>query len=182
MKKIIAILGLPGAGKTEVINYLLKKYSWPKVYFGDIIFEEMKRRGLEINEKNERIVREGLRIEFGLLYYANQVIEKISKIESDVVLVESLYSWDEFLRFKEEYAEDFITISVYASPKTRYVRLGKRMVRPLTPEEAQSRDYSQIVNISQAGPIAMADFTVNNEGDMNELYRQIDEVLKIILK
>jgi len=27
MRKIIAILGLPGSGKTEVINYLIKKYS-----------------------------------------------------------------------------------------------------------------------------------------------------------
>lgn len=60
-RKIISIQGLPGSGKTEVINYLMKKYGWPKVYFGEVTFDEVRRRGLEINEKNERAAREGLR-------------------------------------------------------------------------------------------------------------------------
>lgn len=177
-RKIIAILGLPGAGKTEVINYLMKKFNWPKVYFGDVTFDEVKARGLEINEKNERTVREDLRTKYGRLHYASKVVEKIENLkDAKDILVESLYDWQEYLLFKEKFGDDFITITVYTSPKTRYDRLGKREIRPLTPEEAQSRDYAQIENIFQAGPIAMANYTVNNEGTFEDLYRQVDEII-----
>ncbi|MDD5731631.1 MAG: AAA family ATPase [Patescibacteria group bacterium] len=180
-KKIIAFPGLAGSGKTEVIEYLMEKHSWPKVYFGEVTFDELKKRGLEVSEKNERVCREDLRAQHGNLHYANQVIKKIDKINSDFILVESLYSWEEFLRFKEKFGKDFITIAIYSSPKTRYARLSNRAVRPLTEEEAQSRDYAQIENIHQAGPIAMSDFTVINEGEKPELFSQIDEVIKKIL-
>lgn len=181
--KIIAILGLPGAGKTEVIDYLMKKYSWKKVYFGDVTFDEMKKRGMEVNEKNERIVREDLRAKHGLLHYASQVVKKIEAMKNEeAILVESLYSWQEYLLFKEKFGDDFTAIAIYASPCVRYERLGKRLVRPLSLKEAQSRDYSQIENISQAGPIAMANFTVDNNQTLKELYSQTDKIIKNIKK
>jgi dephospho-CoA kinase len=178
-KKIIAILGLPGSGKTEVINYLLKKFNWPRVYFGDVTFDEVKKRGLEINEKNEREVREGLRAQFGQLIYAQRVIEKIKNLpDGGNVLVESLYSWPEYLEFKKEFGKNFMTVAVYAPPKIRYERLGKRPVRPLTSEECQSRDYAQIENLAQAGPITMADHILINETTMEDLYSQIDKIIE----
>lgn len=181
MRKVIAILGLPGAGKTEVINYLIKKYNWPKVYFGEVTFNEVKRRRLEINEKNERMVREDLREKYGRLHYASQVIKKIEALPSSTdVLVESLYDWKEYLLFKEKFSGEFITIAIYASSETRYERLAKRPERTLTPEVAQSRDYAQIENIFQAGPIAMANYTINNEGTFKELYKQIDGIINKI--
>jgi dephospho-CoA kinase len=177
-RKIIAILGLPGSGKTEAIDYLIKRHNWPKVYFGEVTFDEMKKRGLEINEKNEREVREGLRKEFGLLYYAQKTIEKIEKLPADKnVLVESLYSWAEYLEFKKKFSDDFMTIAVYASPKIRYERLGQRPVRPLTPADCQSRDYAQIENLTQANAIAMADYTVINERTRDDLYCHIDKIV-----
>lgn len=178
MRKIIAILGLPGAGKTEAINYLMKKYNWPKVYFGEVTFDEVKKRGLEINEKNERMVREDLRAKYGRLHYASQVMKKIEALPSDTnVLAESLYDWREYLYFKEKFGKEFMTIAIYASPETRYERLAKRPERPLTPEVVQSRDYAQIENLFQAGPIAMANYTINNNGTFKELYKQVDEII-----
>jgi dephospho-CoA kinase len=182
-RKIIAILGLPGSGKTVVIDYLMQKYGWPKVYFGDVTFDEMKRQGLEINEKNERATREGLRAKYGRLHYAGQVVKKIEAMdESTNVLVESLYDWSEYLLFKEKFGENFITIAVYASPKIRYDRLGRREVRPLTPEEAKSRDHAQIENIFQAGPIAMAEYNLDNTGTLEHLYKQVDDVINQLKK
>ncbi len=177
-RKIIAILGLPGAGKTVVIDYLMKKFNWPKVYFGEVTFDEMKLRELEVNEKNERMVREDLRAKYGRLHYASQVIKKIKALPPDTnVLVESLYDWREYLFFKEKFGNDFMTIAVFASPETRYERIAKRPVRPLNSEEAQSRDYAQIENLFQAGPIAMANYTVDNNGTIEDLYKQIDSII-----
>ncbi|MFA4817163.1 MAG: AAA family ATPase [Parcubacteria group bacterium] len=177
-RKVIAILGLPGSGKSEVINYLIKKYGWPKVYFGDVTFDELKKRGLEINEKNERMVREDIRKKFGFDYYPKQVIKKIIKIKNaKIVLVESLYAWQEFLLLKNKFKDDLITIAVYAKPEVRYGRLGKRKKRPLSRKEAQSRDYAQIENLFQGGPIAMADYVIVNEGTKDNLKNNIEKII-----
>jgi dephospho-CoA kinase len=181
-KKIIAIMGLPGSGKSVVINYLLKKLKCPKVYFGDVTFDEVKKRGLKINEKNEKAAREDLRKKYGVDYYAKKVIEKIDKINKKIILVESLYSWTEYLVFKEKFKDNFYTIAVYSSPKTRYSRLKNRPTRPHGAEEAQSRDYAQIENLKQAGPIAMASHTLINEGSLDELHAQIDKIIEETLK
>lgn len=180
-RTILAIVGLPGSGKTEIISYLLEKYKWPKVYFGEVTFDEMKVRGLDINEQNERFVREDLRAKFGQLYYAEKIIEKIKNLGKDVnILVESLYSWDEYLLLKKEFGNEFKVMAMYAPPEIRYVRLTNRPIRPLTLEEAQGRDYSQIKNLSQAGPIAMADFTILNTGTIDELKENVDKIVEKI--
>jgi len=182
MKKqsIIAVLGLPGSGKSVVIEYLMKKYAWPKIYFGDVTFDEMRRLKLEINEKNERKVREGLRKKHGDLVYVERVAEKISKLNAEpVILLESMYSWAEYLFLKKKFGEKFQTIAVYASPGKRYGRLAKRKVRPLNLKEAESRDYSQIENLQQAGPIAMADYLLINDSTKKELYSKIEKIFNL---
>ncbi|EKE11896.1 MAG: hypothetical protein ACD_15C00003G0008 [uncultured bacterium] len=178
-QRIIAILGLPGSGKSVAINHIMKKYDWTKIYFGEVTFEEMKRLGLKINEKNERMIREGLRKKFGELCYVKRVAEKILRLDqTPIILLESLYSWTEYLFLKNKFGENLKTIAIYASPKKRYVRLKNRKIRPLNFEEARSRDYSQIENLSQAGPIAMADYLLINEGSKKELYSKIDGMIK----
>jgi dephospho-CoA kinase len=180
---IIAILGLPGSGKTEAISYLMEKYGWKKVYFGEVTFDEMKARGLPITPQNERLVREDLRALHGNTYYAKKVIEKLDALETNgesMVLVESLYSWEEYLALKERFGENMTTIVVHAAPTTRYARLAHRPERPLSLEEARSRDYAQIATLSQGGPIAMADFVVINEGIFEQLQERLREIVEKI--
>ena len=98
----------------------------------------------------------------------------------DIVLVESLYSWEEYLTLKQEFGNELKLLTIYTSPTTRYARLKNRPDRPLTTEEATSRDHAQIENLHQAGPIAMADFTVNNEENIEELKQQIDNIIKTL--
>lgn len=183
MKKIIAVVGMPGSGKTEVIECLQKKYDLPKVYFGDVTFDEMKKRGLKINEKNERMVRENLRKKFGQDYYVKQVIKKILKIKTtNDILIESLYSWPEYMALKKQFNDRLKIIAVFASPTTRYARLEKRPIRPLLPKVTQSRDYAQIEKLSQGGPIAIADYTIINEGTKKELLQNAEKIYKKINK
>ena len=52
-----------------------------------------------------------------------------------------------------------------------------RQYRPLSEADLKSRDYSQIENLHQAGPIARADWTIVNEGTKEDLYKNIDGVL-----
>ncbi len=183
-KLILAIVGLPGCGKTEAINYLMEKLSCPKVYFGDVVMDQLQAQGLEINEANERKVREELRAKYGMTAMAVKSLPKIEEQlqKQDTVLVESLYSWEEYLTLKEKFADTLKIIAIYSSPQTRIKRLENRPQRPLTAMEVESRDKSQIENLHQAGPIAVADYTIINEGAIQELHEQIDKTVNTIIK
>ena len=175
---ILAVVGLAGAGKTEAINYLMGRTGWEKVYFGAVTFEEMKRLGLEVNEANERAIRESLRAEFGMSAYAVKNLPKIKGLaQQGGVLVESMYSWEEYEVLKGEFGDSFKVLEIYASPQTRINRLKNRPIRPYTTEELLSRDKSQIENLHQAGPIAVADWTIINEGGQKDLEDKLEGIL-----
>ena len=178
-KTIISLVGLPGAGKTEAVEYLIGKTNWPKVYFGDVTFDEMKKDNIEINEANERKMRESIRERLGMGAYAILNIPKIKELfQKGSVIVESLYSWEEYLEMKKEFGDSFKVLAIYASPELRISRLINRPIRPLNREDVISRDYSQIANLHQAGPIARADWTIVNEGTKEELQQNIDSILE----
>lgn len=179
---ILAIVGLAGAGKTEATECLLKKTGWPKVYFGQAVIDEVKKRGLPLNEANERLVREEFRAKDGMAAMAVANLPVVKKLfESSSVIIESLYSWEEYLKMKEEFGESFKVLAIFSSFQTRSARMASRPLRPLTSTDLASRDKSQIENLHQAGPIAGADWTVINEGSKEELYGAVDEILKKLI-
>mgnify|MGYP001063030656 CR=1 FL=1 len=177
-KRVIAIVGMAGSGKSEVVRKIQKDFRVPKVYFGEVTFDELEKRGMEVNYKNERIVREDLRAQHGMGVYAKLSIPKIKKFleKSEVVLLESLYSWDEYKIIKKEFGKDFSVLAVYASPKTRFERLKNRIKeRPIKDwQEFKTRDWTEIEGTQKGGPIAMADHTIINEGELEEFQVKIE--------
>ena len=178
--RVVSIVGMAGVGKSEVAR-VFERHGFKKVRFGDITDEELKSRGLELNEENERHVRQQLREEHGMAAYAKLNLPKIDvSLKSSDVVVDGLYSWEEYTLLKECYGERFSVVAVWASPVTRHKRLANRVERPLTLEEAASRDKAEIEKGSKGGPIAMADFTIINEASMEELERETEQVLSAL--
>jgi len=175
--KVIAIVGMTGAGKSEVAR-LFAENGFARIRFGDVTDQEIKKRGLKLNEENERRIRELLREELGMSAYAKLNLPRIDEAlrKSDVV-IDGLYSWEEYTFLKGNYGENFGVVAVWASPKTRYTRLAARAVRGLTREDAASRDKAEIENINKGGPIAMADYTILNESFLDDLEKGVTEVI-----
>lgn len=175
--KVVAIVGMAGSGKSEVAR-VFENEGFVKIRFGDITDEELKKRELPRNEENERTVREDLRIEYGMAAYAELNKPKIDEtLESANVVIDGLYSWAELIDLKQKYGDKFSVLAVYSSPATRYSRLMNRQVRPLTLEEAEDRDKTEIENSDKGGPIAMADFTIVNETSVEDLRQQAANIL-----
>ena len=175
--KIVSIVGMAGAGKSEVAR-LFEESGFTRIRFGDVTDEEIKRRGLEPGEASERYVRELLRQEQGMAAYAklNQPRIDAALKRSDVV-IDGLYSWEEYTLLQDRYGASFYLVAVWASPGTRYARLAGRAERHLTREEAASRDRTEIENVNKGGPIAMADFTITNESSLADLTRETGLVI-----
>ncbi len=183
MNKIIAIVGMPGAGKS-VATGILKDRGYFTVRFGAIVTEDyLKNKGRVVNERNERIVRERLRKKYGMAAMAKLSIGKINNaLKKSDVAIDGMYSWEEYLFLKKKYKGKFFVVAIYASPKTRQERLGKRKIRPLTPKECVSRDYAQLERLKTGGPISAADYTIVNEGPKRDLKNSLEIVLRKIVK
>lgn len=179
---IVALVGMPGAGKSSCVDYLTDK-GFPSVYFGGITLKEVKERGLEINPENEKLVREELRELHGKDAYAKLITEEISELSKSgqhKIVVDGLYSWSEYKYFKNLYGKNAIIIAIVADRNLRHSRLASRTERPLTEEEVSSREYAEIENIEKGGPIANADYTIVNNENPESLFTQLDKILGII--
>ncbi len=173
---IIAFAGMPGSGKS-VASEQAKKLGFKVLRLGDLTDEELKKRGLKRNEKNERLVREDLRAKFGMAVYAKRVSEKIDKLKLRDVVLDGVRSYEEYLYLKNRYGDKFKVIAILASAKTRHNRLGKRRVRPLTIDECKSRDRAEIEKLNHAGTIAMANYFIINEGTKKEFEEEVKSLI-----
>jgi dephospho-CoA kinase len=175
--KIVSVVGMTGSGKSEVAA-VFRDRGFVTVRFGDITDEEVRRRGLLLTEANERPVREEIRCQQGMAAYARLSLPKIeAALKTTNVVIDGLYSWEEYLFLKERYGEDFIVVAVWASPATRYARLAARQVRPLTEQEAAARDRAELENLNKGGPIAIADYTITNEASLADLKSQVERII-----
>lgn len=176
--KILAVVGMCGSGKS-VATEVFVKAGWRRVYFGAVTFDELKKRGLAVNEANERLIREEFRASGDKAIYAKLNKSKIDEeLKEGNVLVESMYSWSEYKYLKDIYKDNFEVLCIVCNTGLRRSRLTHRDVRPMTFEESKSRDYAEIENIEKGGPIGIADYYILNNGDMQQLINQVEKFEK----
>ncbi len=177
--KVIVLVGMPGAGKSTLVDYLATK-NIPSVYFGGITVDEVKRRGLEVNETNEKMVRQDIRAQEGNGAYAKRIITQLEQLYNKghaTIAADGLYSWTEYKIFKERFGDAAVIIAVTARRKQRHERLAKRPIRPLNDEQITQREYAEIENLEKGGPIANADYTLLNDTTPTELIQKFDAIL-----
>lgn len=174
---LLAIVGMTGSGKSSVARHLEQK-GWQIIRFGEITIREVEARGLPVNEANERAVREELRATHGMEAFAKLLLPAIEEaLSSGPTVIDGLYSWAEYKYLRQHFGEQMKLVAVTMSRPLRYARLSQRIDRPLTFEEAEQRDFAEIENVDKAGPIAMADYTIVNDGTKEELSLAVDSLL-----
>ncbi|MBT4540656.1 AAA family ATPase [Candidatus Woesearchaeota archaeon] len=177
-RKIVAIVGLPGSGKTESSRFF-GMHGFKTVKFGALTDKLIKDNNLEQNEENEKRMREYLREKEGMVAYAKLSLHEIEKaLTINHVVIDGLYSWEEFLFLHRIFKERLLILAIYAPPPVRYLRLGSRIHRPLHKKEAIERDFSEIENLNIGGPIIMADHTIINIHGLDDLRVHISEFVK----
>ena len=180
MNKIIAIVGMCGSGKSVACD-LLEKRGYKKVYFVGVTLATLTEVNLEDTPENEKYMREKLRSELGIGAYAIILLPQIEELaKSNNVVLDGLYSWDELKILKEKFNTQLNTIAIIVDRKIRYERLEKRPIRPFSKEKAEKRDISEIENIAKAGPIAYADYYIDNNYTIEDFEKRLDEILKEI--
>lgn len=178
MNQLIAIVGMAGSGKSVVTEYL-EKQGWSRIYFGGVIYDQMKEAGIEITPDSQKEFRENLRKEHGMGVVAKILLPKIEEAyHKGNTVLDGLYSWDEYLILKEVYGERLKLVCVLCDKETRYERIGTRKERPFNKEEIQKRDIAEIENSAKGGPIAFADYYIMNSGSIDDCIHQLLDILE----
>ena len=178
---IIAVVGMTGSGKS-VVSEVLRAEGIPTIRFGQFVIDEMKRRGLAETAESERLVREELRQVDGMAALAKLATPAIREqlAKTGIVGIDGLYSYSEYRTLQEAFAQ-VVLLAVFTPRSLRYARLERRGERPLSPAAAEARDRAEIENIEKGGPIALADYTLLNDGTADELAEKCRQLLRALL-
>jgi dephospho-CoA kinase len=174
-KKIIAISGMPGAGK-GVAAAAAKQLGFDVLVLGDVVREETERRGLEPTPQNVGAVMLKIREVEGLAAVAKRLIPKVEHCQSNIVIVEGVRSPHEVDELKSKF--DVVTFAIHASPKTRFQRLLSRgrSDDPKTWDTFYERDNRELT-VGLGSVIALADRLATNEGSIAELQSAVKGIL-----
>lgn len=183
---LIALVGMPGSGKGTCTDHISEKYNLPLVHFGDMMYEEVQRRGLD-NVKDEKFVREDMRAKEGPAVIAKMVAKKAEGYIANgahAIVLDGLYSWSEHKYLRDKFGDGLIVIAVAAPRQTRYERVLARTDghrKYTSAEQVETREIDEIEHLEKGGPIAFADYTLVNDREGKEnLLRQVDELIERI--
>lgn len=145
---ILAIVGLTGAGKTTVTEYLATQ-GLPKI---------------SISDQDD-------------VQSITQQIHGILSAGQHKIVIDGLENWDMYKALKHEFHGNIKTIAITASRHDRHHRLAHRTEGPINADQVDQLDYSEIETENEGGIIALADHVLENNGNTQELYENVDKLL-----
>jgi dephospho-CoA kinase len=174
---IICVTGMPGSGKSEVAE-ILRSMGYKTYELGDIVREEMRKRGMESNPENERTFSIYLRRKYGKSITTRRTIAKIRKEKKDKIAIIGFRSKMELNYVKKRF--DAITIAIVAPERARFERTKKRkrIADPQTMSEFLSIRDKKEERFGIIGAIKNADYVISNTGTIADLEKSVQMVLK----
>ena len=180
--KIIAFVGLPLSGKSTASS-VAKELGIPVVVMGDVVREEVRRRGLELTDENAGKIANELREKEGMDAIAKRCVPKIREAgrEKGVVVVDGVRGIAEVERFRKSFGDDFVLIAIESPIELRFERAKKRGREDdrgiNTIEDLKKRDEREISwGVLEA--MKSANLTVENISDIEDFRDKIRNVLK----
>ena len=181
--QVIGIVGLPGSGKTEITK-ALTKFDVPSIRMGDVIWGELKRRGQSITETNVGNLSNEFRKNEGMGTIAKRCVPLIESCGKGkrAVVVDGIRGIAEVDEFRKAFGKKFNLIGAWASQSTRYQRIAtrKRADDTITRESFKEKDLREL-GWGLGDAIALSDFMILNEGDIQNLRKRSEEIFKKII-
>jgi len=182
--RIIGITGTIGAGKGTIVDYLTSHHEFHHFSVRGYLTKILKERDMEINRDNLVAVANELREKNSPSFIAEELYRE-AKAEGKNCIIESIRTVGEINALRKN--NQFFLFAVDADQKLRYQRIVERA------SETDHISYETFVDnenreMSSTDPnkqnldacMKMADFTFINNGSFEDLYEQVDEILKRI--
>jgi len=160
---IVGVTGMPGAGKTTAARHL-SDFGYAVLGMGDVIRDEVARRGLPPGIESQTAVLRAVRGEYGPAALVELLRLRIESTagQGRTVVLDGVRSPAEVERLGT--IGTVRVLAIYTSPQRRFerLRLRGRPDDPRTPRELAERDRQELA-LGMGAVIALADDTVINE-------------------
>lgn len=181
MKIILGFVGDLASGKGTVCKYLLEKYGTQSYRFSTMLRDILKRVYLENSRNNLQTLSTLMRENFGQDIMSRVIAEDVKNDPSEIVAVEGIRRPTDITYLEKN--PGFHLIYITADSKLRWERLIKRNENP----GDDKKTYEQFLADEQAEADrlikelgAKAEYKIVNNGNTEEFYSQIEEILKKI--
>lgn len=179
--KIIAFTGMPASGKSEAVQ-LAKDKGIPVIRMGDLVWEETKRQGKLLNDKNVGSVATSMRKKQGMDIWARRTVEKLHTLKpSSLLVIDGVRNREEIEYFKKELGSDFLIVAIDASDELRRKRA---IARGRTDDSKNLKDLEERdqreIRWGLQKVIAEADIVIPNNSTLNEFKKQVLTMLNTL--
>ncbi len=179
---LVGFAGFGGAGKTTAIECLERQGIGRRVYLGEAVLDEIKRRGVIRTPEVERDVRIELRSRLGPSAFADLRASYVTELISrgECVLVDAIFKLEEFTRLHSCGQSRSVLVAIEASFETRSHRLMARSDRGYNPDELRIRDKTETEELGTSLVLKAAEFRISNEQSLNDFYNDVTSLWKRI--
>jgi dephospho-CoA kinase len=176
--KIIAFAGMPFSGKSEAVK-IAKDRGIPVVRMGDMVWDEVISRRLELSDANVGTIANEMRQTHGKNIWAIKTIEKIKTMDPlGVLIIDGIRNVEEIEVFKKELGQNFVVVAITVSDEIRHQRAMNRN------REDDSKDLSLIKERDKrelgwglGRVIESADITISNDTGIEDFRKEINKKL-----
>lgn len=179
---VIGITGTLGAGKGTIVEYLVNEKGFDHYSVRSFLIKEIEKRGLVVNRDSMTSVANALRADHTPSYITDCLYEEALKSGNSCV-IESIRTAGEIDSLRKK--GSFTLFAVDASPELRYKRIQKRQsetdsvsFETFLANENREMNSTDPNKQNLKACIQQADFVFSNDGNIPELFSQIEKVLK----
>jgi dephospho-CoA kinase len=182
---IIGITGTSGAGKGTVVKYLQEKFGLIHFSAREFIIKKVLENGLPVNRDTIRQTANGLRENHSPEYIIEQLLKAAMATQKSSI-IESVRNLGEVAYLRSQDVP-FYLFSVDALPEVRYERVRQRQsetdfvsLKKFLEQEKLELSSSDLNHQNLLGCMAASDYKFDNSGSIEDLQKQIDEVMEKI--
>lgn len=182
-KLILGIAGEMGSGKGVIAKYVTEKYSAGSYKFSQILRDVLDRIYIDQTRENISTLSLILRKNFGEDMLAKSIYYDVQNDNHEIIILDGVRRIEDIVYLKK--LPEFKLVYVEADLNTRYERLIKRGEN----EGDSEKTFEQFKKDHEADSDARildlkkySDEVIENNGTYEDLYNQIDEIIKENLK
>lgn len=179
MKIILGLAGEMASGKGTVAKYAAEKYSAKTRRFSTMLRDVLDRLSLEQSRDNMQKLSTILRQNFGEELFAQVMAEDAKKEEGEIVVIDGIRRLADIKYLKE--IPQFKLAYLEADMQKRYERIVKRGenaddAKKTFDDFKKAHENESELQIKDLK--GHADFLIDNNGSYEDLYGQVDKILK----
>jgi dephospho-CoA kinase len=178
MASVLAIIGPIGSGKDTASDYIAEKFGYKIFSFRDAVAEAVQKEGLELTRENMQNVSREYRDKQGENVFSRMILEKILSSGCEKALVKELRTAGDVKTIWDHFKSDMKIIKAVSTVNIRFERMKSRsrIGDPKTLEEFMHQENKE-EELGYTKAFNFAEFVVYNNGDKEDLYKQIYSIM-----